>query len=870
MTRLARILLIGVFAGLSGIPPARAAGDLAAYEVGYPALAVALVDSSDTESFLGVHVDAEGRLFVGGREAIFAHDPDGKGGFLPRVQLFRFPPDSWVYDIAVRGDDLYVQTVTTLFVLPGARVKRTGITATPLLWGIPAGSAGGATYGVHQGLHGLAWGPDGDLRISFGDCVWSGGALTMPTRVGHCVVRSAAGGRTVVNGNGGILRVRPDGSGARLVAAGLRNPCGLAYDPGWNLFTHDNDHESMPVEFVPGRLLHVVEGADFAWPRGWTPAKTPDRRDLLDTMVDDLGRTIPVGQACYDEPLLKQTCGDTILLARWCQSTLSAFPKWQQGATFKGREQVLLRGKNFMRPVGVAVSPDGRIVVATCGMRGNEVSPVYPSDLLMISAADALPALDHRVNLVAADLDALFAILSGDSWKLRQSAHEEILRRGGPATSLAATRLREQAAAPVPNPQFLGHLVHLAAAAPEAPWDLLTTLTRHADAGVRLQAVRALAVGTPKAVPAAPFVEALADPSAPVELAAVEALFAFDDVPTEALAGPARSADTYLRQAATRLAAAKLPVERIAELLGSPDATARLAAVLALGRRLTAPPADFVPPADWQLGSVLGPKIHHEGQIIDLTQLDRIGYFTVPAYWALIKAGRAVEFDLLARGLADADEAVCRQAAYFMSLLDDPRTKDAAARILAAAKKPAPTPPATSDVAADPALAARLAAAGPSPPEELKALLAVDWSKAGSSGDAANGRRLFQSVGCAKCHAVSLDVAVAGGPSLAGVAKRYAPEYVAESVILPSKHVSELFRGSTIITDDGRVASGLVVTENEQGIELLLADATRQTIPKDTIEERSVSTVSPMPQGLVKTPAELRDILAYLLGPEVN
>ena len=321
--------------------------------------------------------------------------------------------------------------------------------------------------------------------------------------------------------------------------------------------------------------------------------------------------------------------------------------------------------------------------------------------------------------------------------------------------------------------------------------------------------------------------------------------------------------------AATRLAAAKLPVERLAELMGSPDATARLAAVLALGRRLTDPPADFVPPADWQLGGVLGPKIHHEGQIIDLTQLDRIGYFTVPAYWALVRDGRVAEFDLLARGLADADEAVRRQAAYFMSLLDDPRTKDAAAPIIAAAKKPAPVP-ATSDVAADPTLAVRLAAAGPSPPEELEALLAVDWSRAGGGGDAANGRRLFQSIGCAKCHAVSLDVAVAGGPSLAGVAKRYAPEYVAESVILPSKHVSELFRGSTIVTDDGRVASGLVVAENEQGIELLLADATRRTIPKDTIEERLVSTVSPMPQGLVKTPAELHDILAYLLSPEVN
>ncbi|MDA0256009.1 MAG: hypothetical protein O3A18_14140, partial [Planctomycetota bacterium] len=101
-------------------------GDLADYEPKDPAVSVALIDSSPTESFLGVEFDSEGRLFAGGREAVFAYDPDGTGGFLPRVELFRFPADSWVYDIAVRGDDLYVQTVTTLFVLPGARLKRAG------------------------------------------------------------------------------------------------------------------------------------------------------------------------------------------------------------------------------------------------------------------------------------------------------------------------------------------------------------------------------------------------------------------------------------------------------------------------------------------------------------------------------------------------------------------------------------------------------------------------------------------------------------------------------------------------------------------------------------------------------------------------
>ena len=42
-----------------------------------------------------------------------------------------------------------------------------------------------------------------------------------------------------------------------------------------------------------------------------------------------------------------------------------------------------------------------------------------------------------------------------------------------------------------------------------------------------------------------------------------------------------------------------------------------------------------------------------------------------------------------------------------------------------------------------------------------------------------------------------------------------------------------------------------------------LADA---GLSKNDIDERAVSQLSPMPHGLVKTPTELRDLLAYLLS----
>src|SRR5438477_459381 len=85
----------------------------------------------------------------GWREAVFRYDPDDKGGYKPRVELFRFPPHSWVYDLELRGPDLYVLTMNALYVLPDGTIKTEGLKPKRLLWGVPAGH-------VHQCFHGLA------------------------------------------------------------------------------------------------------------------------------------------------------------------------------------------------------------------------------------------------------------------------------------------------------------------------------------------------------------------------------------------------------------------------------------------------------------------------------------------------------------------------------------------------------------------------------------------------------------------------------------------------------------------------------------------------------------------------------------------
>src|SRR5262249_13379625 len=126
--------------------------------------------------------------------------------------------------------------------------------------------------------------------------------------------------------------------------------------------------------------------------------------------------------------------------------------------------------------------------------------------------------------------------------------------------------------------------------------------------------------------------------------------------------------------------------------------------------------------------------------------------------------------------------------------------------------------------------------------------------------------KLFGTLGCAKCHAITADQTGGGAPSLTEAAKRFTPAHLVESILTPDRLVAEEFRATSIQTVDGVALSGLVVKEGGGEIEILLPDTTRRFIKVVDIESRKAVAASPMPSGVVKTVAELRDILTYLLS----
>jgi len=986
------------------------AGPLLARHVADPRLELISIDASPDESFLSMRCDTRGQLFVGGREALFVYEPDGHSGYGPRQLLYRFPPDTWITDVDFRGDDLYVMTNAALYLFERGRIVRENLRPRRLLWGSPVD--------LHVTWHGLAWGPEGDLYFSSGDPLLNYGDFQQrPDHWGHWTIFGPEGAKVPYTGQGGFFRCRPDGSRLQVVAGGTRGAVGIAFDRRWNLFSNDNDHESLADRYSPARLLHVAPRANFFWPRGWIASMSPERSDLLEVVNTQMGREAPVGQTYYDDAALGPAYRDSLLVARWGQRRVDGFSLKPRGASYQAELFPLLVGDDISRPVGVGVGRGGRVFVALSYMAGNEWSPKYPSELVMIAPADNRHSSDFDpYDAPSAEPARLWRELAHDAWSRRLVAHQEILRRDGTVLSEAVTRLR----AATPGDHAMIHLIWLAAASGQpTARETLMALARHDDSTVRVQAVRALVEFHELRVDGALLANALVDSDPQVRHAAVVGLFdRKEKLPGELLTGPAVSDDTYLRQVSAMLLAQRAGLDELESLLASSDAKRRLAGVLAAGFRLTIPPAISELPAElplkYESGNALFVVPYAEGSV-DLKALGRVGSFTIAQRWSTLShAGQEQRLaDALAARLDDADPHVAEQAGYFLNLLNDPPLNDRVARAtrnrhlrrLAAAaplaidecwvigpfddgqsgfdKGHPPEQGAIDLTAAIPQGSATLewrSAGGTSGPtidgltgahssyyyfrlqsleaqtvlvdvpidltsrlwhngrlvddskqpllklepgsndlllrvahsalsrplrmvvrssapvtvtipeklglvalaERLKSagadagtaigpeFLRVDWGAAVKAGDVERGRKLFSAdgLGCAKCHAVLPSQKGGGGPSLAGALGRLTVSHVVESVLLPSKQVAPVFGTTSITTDEGQTFAGLLVEETDEQIVLLLPTAARQAIARRAIEDRKLQPLSPMPAGLVKTPEELRDLLAYLFSPQ--
>ncbi|MCP3691507.1 MAG: c-type cytochrome, partial [Planctomycetaceae bacterium] len=130
----------------------------------------------------------------------------------------------------------------------------------------------------------------------------------------------------------------------------------------------------------------------------------------------------------------------------------------------------------------------------------------------------------------------------------------------------------------------------------------------------------------------------------------------------------------------------------------------------------------------------------------------------------------------------------------------------------------------------------------------------------------AAGRNLFHATQCAKCHRFAGEGG-AVGPDLSTALQKYSIPDLLDSMLTPSKVISDQYGSHQVTTDAGKVLVGRAV---EVGKELFVytveSGARPIIIKKDEVDEMVVSKVSQMPAGLMNAlnEEELRDLIAYL------
>jgi glucose/arabinose dehydrogenase len=220
----------------------------------------------------------------------------------------------------------------TLYVSESGRVEAFGTSGRRLravLSGLP--------YQLHQ-QDAIVAGPDGRLYLGSG------------STCDACVERDPR--------SAAILSFRPDGTGLRIVARGLRNPYGLLF-VGRTLYATVNGRDKLGDAEPAESVVRVRQGANFGWPNCW-PNFVLKRLTGACT-----GVTKPIA---YLEP---HSSADGI--ASWRGGLFVA--EWGEYLSTKhGRRVVELRGgrvltfaSGFDHPLALAVDPAGDLLVADWG-----------------------------------------------------------------------------------------------------------------------------------------------------------------------------------------------------------------------------------------------------------------------------------------------------------------------------------------------------------------------------------------------------------------------------------------------------------------------------------------------------------------------
>ena len=661
--------------------------------------------------------------------------------------------------------------------------------------------------GVGHGRNDLALGPDSKIYQICGDAVdlpRDFSDLTSP-------FREHSQGQPTREGH--LLRFDPDGSNGEIVAAGLRNPYGIAFGPHGGAFTYDADaeYDMGSPWYRPTRIVHITPGSDYGW-RGVTkswPPYYPDHADNAPPVLD-IGKGSPTGVKFGTKSKFPNQHRDSLYVLDWAYGRILRVELTLRGSSFVGRASSFLKGRPF-NVTDLDFGPDGAMYIVTGGRKtqaglyrvryvGTRQPKSKPTRQQISREMHATKARKVRQELEAllgqndrATVDKAWPHLDSEDPWIRHAARIVIELR--PVSEWQQRALEEKR--------------------PTAALNLMMALARVPEKKPVAQIIQKL-LSLP-----------LAELSEPKQLMAVDAYrlcLAENDSPSKMNTRLAKQLLPLFPSRSHRLNLG------ILQVLAEVDFEELVPLVL-----------NWLPEVQEQSARLYGLFLLGDAKH-GWTNERRQLYFNALLSMRGFQGGegmptfvRRIEADALA------------------SLEDSVRPKFET--ILERKNEQEPLPKQTRPIVKD---------------WEIEDF-ANDLTQAKGRQVFERGQKLFREALCIRCHRVGFQGA-AVGPDLTSVGRRFSRRDLLESVLTPSKVVAEQYRLATIITTKGETLSGQIIPSRDyRSPKLQLATKPLEPfriteIPKSEIESHKISQVSVMPEDLFDrfTKEEILELLAWL------
>ena len=677
---------------------------------------------------------------------------------------------------------------------------------------------------------------------------------------------------------GGVVRVRPDGTGLEVYARGLRNICDIAIDPFMNIFTRDNTNDGGGWDI---RVSHIIHSANYGY-----PSLYKNFNDEIMPPMADYGGGSGTGALYVSEESLPKKYQNALFTCDWGRSKVFYHPLKKDGATFTVEQEDFL---SIPRPTDMDVDANGNIYVASwnngqfkyAGENIGYIVILRPKRAKQNKLPNLKSMRDEEVGKqLFSGSDAMRRAASRElHWRRAKTDSDDALRKLSVVLTDSAKKSDSEvvrtavAYAIQPLTQGYGKSVQVGDDVYRAS---LGYNTLEVKSGFPLIDInwddkeRSWFFNASPMQQVALMNDIVAEGY--VQLAPMVIDFAskikIDRSKDKEVKTPVNSSDKALRHVAIQTLAKLAEVDALLNAANS-DSSKATVAFDALKYIHSKEAVDGLISVlsrnknNQQAWETLIRLYHTEGPYTGKwwgTRPDTFGPYYTRDKWEMTDGiGSFVESNF----------AQCDKPTQTFIAIQLDRHKVRLPSISAIVKKRVKdSKPAVEMVVKVPTFDKN----NPNQLGNIKYEVAVSKITP-MKGNVKKGAEIFKQQSCAACHTVEKG-AKAVGPQLVDIGKRYKRIELLESIIKPNAKIAQGFATQIFATEEGLTYTGFVTREAGNEVEIRTAEGKSVVISKNIIEARKESKKSVMPEGLVSNlnAKQMASLLAYLesLKSEAN